>query len=84
MPYANAMCILYNKGILNEADPVFRRLDFLQFDMYRPNDSLWWDGNVPDNIYNGMDPALLALTTFQSLNVDDDFPVSIERGVFLM
>jgi hypothetical protein len=28
---------------------------------------------VPDVIYNGSDPALLALTTFQSLNVDDDF-----------
>jgi hypothetical protein len=41
--------------------------------MCRPEDNLWWDGNVPDTIYNGSDPALLALTTFKSLNVDDDF-----------
>jgi hypothetical protein len=27
---------------------------------------------VPGIIYNGSDPALLALTTFQELNVDDD------------
>jgi hypothetical protein len=41
--------------------------------MYIPKDSLWWDGNVPDIIYNGSDHVLLALTTFQELNVDDDF-----------
>ncbi len=28
---------------------------------------------MPDIIYNGNDPALLALATFQLLNVDDDF-----------
>jgi hypothetical protein len=61
------------KGISNEADLVSRRPDFLQIDMYKPKDSLWWDENVLDIIYNGSDPALLALTTFQSLNVDDDF-----------
>jgi hypothetical protein len=61
------------KGILNKADPVSRRPDFLQIDMYRPKDSLWWDENVLDIIYNGSDTTLLALTTFQSLNVDDDF-----------
>jgi len=84
MPHANETRILYRKEILNEADPVSRRHDFLQIDMYRPEDSLWWDGNVPEIISNGSDPALLALTTFQSLNVDDDFLVSIERSVFLM
>jgi hypothetical protein len=73
MPYANEMRILYRKGILNEADPVSRRPDFHQIDLYRPEGSLWWDGNVPDIIYNGSDPALLALTTYQELNVDDDF-----------
>jgi hypothetical protein len=41
--------------------------------MYREEDSLWWDGNVPDIIYNGSDPVLLALTKFQELYVDDDF-----------
>jgi hypothetical protein len=61
------------KGILNEADPVSRRPDFLQIDLYAPRDNLWWDGNVPYIIYNGNDPALLALATFQSWNVDDDF-----------
>jgi hypothetical protein len=73
MPYADEMHILYKKGILNEADPVSRRPDFLQLDLYRPEDSLWWDGKVPDIMYNGSDPTLLALTTFQELNVDDDF-----------
>ncbi len=73
MPYANEMRILYTKGILNEADPVSRRPDFLQLDMYRPEDILWWDGNVPDIIYSGSEHVLLALTTFQELNVDDDF-----------
>ena len=73
IPYANEMLILYRKRILNEADPVSRRSDFIQIDLYRPEVSLWWDGNVPDIIYNGSDPALLALKTFESLNVDDDF-----------
>jgi len=73
MPYSNEMRILYTKGILNEADPLFRRPDFLQIDLYRLEDRLWWDGNVPDIIYNGSDSPLLALTTFQLLNVDDDF-----------
>ncbi len=50
-----------------------RRPDFLQIDMYRPEDSLWWDGNMLDIMYNGSDPALMALTTFEELNVDDDF-----------
>jgi hypothetical protein len=67
------MRILYKKGILNEAYPVSRRLEFLQIDMYRREDSLWWDGNVLGIIYNDSEPALLALTTFQSLNFDDDF-----------
>jgi hypothetical protein len=73
MPYANVMHILYMKEILNEADPVSQRPDFLQIDLYRPEDILWWDGNVPALIHNGNDPALMALTTFQSLNVVDDF-----------
>ncbi len=73
MPYANEMRILYKKEILNEADPVSRRPDFLQLYMYKPEDSLWWDGNVPNIINNGSDPAFLTLTTFQELNVDDDF-----------
>ena len=73
MSYANEMRILYMKGILNEVDPVSRRPDFPQIDLYIPEDSLWWDGNAHDIIYNGSDPALLALTTFQSLNADDDF-----------
>jgi hypothetical protein len=62
--------LLYRKGILNEADPMSRRLDFLQIDLYKPEDSLWWDGNVPNIIYDGSDPAL---APFQELNVDDDF-----------
>jgi hypothetical protein len=73
MPYANEMRILFRKKILNEADLMSRRPNFLQLDVYRPEDSLWWDGNVPDIIYNGSDPVLLALTPFQELNVDDDF-----------
>jgi hypothetical protein len=63
MPYGNVMCILYMNGILNEADPMSPRPDFLSIYLYRPEDNLWWDGNVPGIIYNGNDLALLALTT---------------------
>ena len=38
MPYANEMRILYKKGILNEADPMSRRPDFLQIDLYKRED----------------------------------------------
>ncbi len=76
------MRILYWKGILNEADPVYRRPDFFQTDMYRQEDSLWWDGNVPDIIYNVNDHALLTLSTFQSLNVDDDFLSQLKGAYF--
>jgi hypothetical protein len=81
MPYANVMRILYMKGILKEAKPVSRRSDFLQTDLYRPKDCLWWDGNVPAIMYNGNDLALLTLTTFQSLNVNDDF-LSQSKGAY--
>jgi hypothetical protein len=74
MPYVILMRILYTKGILSEANPVSRRPDFHQIDkVYRLESNLWWDGNVPTLIYNGKDPALLALPTLKSLNVDDDF-----------
>ncbi len=51
-----------------------RRPDFYQIDnLYMPELNLWWDGNVPGIISNGNDPALLALSTLESLNVDEDF-----------
>ena len=50
MPYANDIRILYKKEILNEADPVSRRPNFLQIDLYIPEDNLWWDGNVFDMV----------------------------------
>jgi len=37
---------------------------------------------VPAIIYNCSDPVLLALTTFQSLNVDDDFLSQLKRAYF--
>jgi hypothetical protein len=41
LSYANMMRILYNKGILNEVDPVSRRPDFLPIDnLYKPDESL--------------------------------------------
>jgi len=61
---------------------VSRRPDFFQTDMYRQEDSLWWDGNVPDIIYNVNDHALLTLSTFQSLNVDDDFLSQLKGAYF--
>ncbi len=74
MPYANLTHILYKKGILNEIDPVSRHPDFLPIDnLYKPDGSLWWDGKVPDIDTNGNVPKLLALSTLESLNVDDDF-----------
>jgi hypothetical protein len=70
------------KGILNESYPVSQRPDFIPVEnMYRPNESLRWDGNVPGIIYNGNDHALLALSTLESLNVDDDF-LSQLKGVY--
>ena len=59
-----------------------RRPNFLRNDLYRPEDNLWWDGNASGIIYNGNDPALLALTTFQSLNVDDDFLSQLKGAYF--
>ena len=56
------MRILYMKWILNEADPVSRRPDFLPIDnMYMPDKILWWDRKVPDIDTNGNGHALLAL-----------------------
>ena len=84
-PYANLMRILYRKGILNEADPVSRRPDFLPIDnLYKPDESLWWDGNVPGIDTNGDGPALLALSTSEALNVDDDFLSSLKGRTPLM
>jgi len=68
------MHILYMKGVVHEVDPLSRRPDFLPIhSMCRQEKSPWWDRNVPCIIYNGNDPALLALSTFDLLNVDDDF-----------
>ena len=42
MSYANLMRILCRKGIVNEADPVSRRPDFLSSDnLIRPDESLY-------------------------------------------
>jgi hypothetical protein len=41
--------------------------------MYMPEDSLWWDGKKLDIDTNGNGPALLALSTLETLNVDDEF-----------
>jgi hypothetical protein len=72
MPSANLMRILYTKGHLNEADPVSRRPDFLPIDnMYKPNESLWWDEQVIGIYTNGNDPALLTLLTLEVLKLDD-------------
>jgi hypothetical protein len=68
------MRIIYKKGILNEFGPVSRRPDFLLIDnLYTPDESPWWDGKVPDIDTHGNDHALLALSTLEALNVDDDF-----------
>ena len=74
MPYANLMRILYRKGILNKADPVSRRPNFLPIDnLYMPDDNLQWDGKVPDMDTNDHGHALLAQSTLEALNVDDNF-----------
>ena len=66
MPYAILMRILYRKGILNEADPVSRRPNFLVLvdNMYKLDESLQWDGKVLDIDTNGNGTELLALSTF--------------------
>ena len=71
MPCAHVMRILQKKEILIEADQVSRRPYFLHVDddkLYNTQESLWWDGQVLDVLYNGNEPALLALTT-EDLNV---------------
>jgi len=74
MPYANLMRILYKKGILNEADPVSRRPELIIIDnLYTPDESLLWDGKVHGIDTNGNGHVLLALSTLEALNVDDDF-----------
>ena len=71
---ANLMRILYMNGILNEADPVCQRPDFLHaYNMYMPYESLRWDGKVHDIDTNVNGPALLTMSTLEVLNVDDDF-----------
>ena len=77
MSYANLMRILYIKGILIiDDDPVSRHPDFLPVDnLYKPDDSLWWDGNLLDIIYNGNDHALLTITILKALNIKNEFPV---------
>ena len=48
--------------------------DFLPIDdMYMPDESFWWDGKVFDMYTNGNGHALLALSTLEILNVDDDY-----------
>ena len=82
IPYANLMCIIYRKGILNEAGPVSRRPDFFPIDnLYMPDESLSWDGKVLDIDTNDNGPALLTLSALEALNVDDDF-LSILKGAY--
>ena len=84
MPPANLMRILYKKGILNEADPMSRRPDFLLVDNMRmPDERLYWDGNGPDIDTNSNDPPLLALSTLEILNINDDFLSKLKKGVLL-
>ena len=84
-PYSVLMRILYKKRILNEATPMSRRPDFLSVDnLYRPNESLMCDGNVPGIMYFRNIPALLALSTLESLNVDDEFLTNLKGASFLV
>jgi hypothetical protein len=39
--------LVYRKGILNEADPFSRRLDFV----YQATVSLFWDGEDPSDTF---------------------------------
>ena len=91
MSYVSLTCILYRKGMLNEADLVSRRPDFLPIDnLYMLDESLWWDGKVHDIDTNGNVLALLALSTLKALNVDDDFLANLKGAytplvlIFLM
>jgi hypothetical protein len=82
MPYANIMRILYRKEILNKADPVSRRPDFLPIDddkLYNTQEYLWWNGKVLDVLNNDNEPALLALST-EILNVDVDFLAQLKEA----
>jgi len=83
MPYASLMRNLYMKGILNEADPVSRRPDFLPVNKVRGLDEiLWWDGNVLDIDTNGNDHALMALSISEILHVIYDDFLSKLKGAY--
>jgi hypothetical protein len=49
--------------------------------MRGPNESLCWDKNVHDIDTNNNNPELLALSTLEILNVDEDF-VSKLKGAY--
>ena len=60
------MLNIYMKGIVNDANPVSRRPNFLPVDNLRGSDeSLWWDKNVHDIDTNGNNPSFLALSTLE-------------------
>ena len=46
-----------------------------------PDECLGWDGKVHDIDTNGNGPALLALSTLEALDVDDDL-MSILKGAY--
>jgi hypothetical protein len=73
------------KGILNEAEPVYRRPHFLPIDdnkLYNTQESLWWNGKVLDVIHNGNEPALLALS-IEEFNVDVNFLTQLKEAYSL-
>jgi len=77
MSCAQSMSIIYRKGMVNEADVVSRRPDFLHPDdvrMRKPFEmfAIWWDGNVPDFCYQNNNTVLLVLLA-DIVSVDDDF-----------
>jgi hypothetical protein len=61
---------------------VSRRPHFHPIDddkLYKTQESLWWDGEALGFIYNGNIPALLALSTQESI-VDADFLTRLKEG----
>ncbi len=60
-----------------------RCLDFLPIDnMYKLDESLWWDGKVHGINTNGNSPVLVALLTLKALNIDDDLVTNLKGAYF--
>jgi hypothetical protein len=81
-PFAGSMTLAYRKGVVNEADPLSRRPDFVP----HATVPLCWDGEVPSNreLRRKSQPLLedaqLNLLTVNALQLSLEFADLIREG----